>query len=222
MIDLCSSEDDSDESEASGDEILVLSPIKPRISECSKKKHRGSSISDDPLEIVKRIIPHVTESDDYHDVAERNVPVLARPLQGLTVTQLFTLMIGTMPADRICHKKPTAVTYSGVFVIDLSCIRCIDDLRADDNGVCVNFETSPSCVLSTDDQLQNLVRFCTNPGSACILGIDPTFNMGKFYVTMTTFTYTHVIRKTTNISPTMFGPIFVHTEKSYESSFLLC
>ena len=43
--------------------------------------------------------------------------------------------------------------------------------------------------------------------------------MGKFYVTMTTFTYTHVIRKTTNISPTMFGPIFVHTEKSYESYY---
>ena len=47
MIDLCSSEDDSGESEASGDKILVLSPIKPRISEHSKKKHRGSSISDE-------------------------------------------------------------------------------------------------------------------------------------------------------------------------------
>ena len=80
----------------------------------------------------------------------------------------------------------------------------------------VNFETSPSCVLSTDDQLQNLVRFCTNSGSACVLGIDPTFSMGKFYVTITTFTYTHVIRKGTDISPTLFGPLFVHTEKSYE------
>ena len=35
----------------------------------------------------------------------------------------------------------------------------------------------------------------------------------------TTFTYTHVIQKTTNVSPTMFGPIFVHTEKSYESYY---
>ena len=77
----------------------------------------------------------------------------------------------------------------------------------------VNFETSPSCVLSTDDQLQNVVRFCSNPGFACVLGIDPTFIMGKFYVTMTIFTYTHVIGKGTDISTTLFGPLFVHTEK---------
>ena len=44
-------------------------------------------------------------------------------------------MIGTVPADRICHRKPTSVTYNGVFVVDLSCVHCIDDLRADDNGV---------------------------------------------------------------------------------------
>lgn len=32
-------------------------------------------------------------------------------------------------------QKPTSVTYSSVFVIDLSSVWCIDDLRADDNGV---------------------------------------------------------------------------------------
>ena len=43
-------------------------------------------------------------------------------------------MIGTVPANHICHRKPTSVTYSSVFVVDLSCVRCIDDLHADDNG----------------------------------------------------------------------------------------
>ena len=47
-------------------------------------------------------------------------------------------MIGGIPVDRICHKKPTAVTYSSVFVVDLNFIRCIDDLRADDNGAWVH------------------------------------------------------------------------------------
>ena len=79
----------------------------------------------------------------------------------------------------------------------------------------VNFETSPSYVLST----MISYRFYTNPGSAYVLGIDPTFNMGKFYVTMTIFTYTHIIRKGTDISPTLFGPLFVHTEKNYESYY---
>ena len=41
----------------------------------------------------------------------------------------------------------------------------------------VNFDTSPSCILATDHQLQNLVRFCTNPRAACIMGI---FNLGNF------------------------------------------
>jgi len=44
-------------------------------------------------------------------------------------------MIGTVPADRICKRKPTAVRYSAVFVVDLSCVNSIEDLRADDNGV---------------------------------------------------------------------------------------
>jgi len=85
---------------------------------------------------------------------------------------------------------------------------------------CVNFDANPSCVLATDSQLQNLVRFCTNPGAACILGIDPTFNLGKFYVTVTTFIYSHVVDKVTNKSPTFFGPIFVSTEKTYESYYI--
>ena len=81
----------------------------------------------------------------------------------------------------------------------------------------VNFETSPSCVIATDAQLQNVVRFCTNQGPRCILGIDPTFNLGKFYVTITTFVYTHVVKKETMEAPTFSGPMFIHTEKNFES-----
>lgn len=51
------------------------------------------------------------------------------------VDQLFTLMIGTVPADHICRRKPTSVTYNAVFVVDLYVsVRSIEDLRADDNG----------------------------------------------------------------------------------------
>lgn len=44
----------------------------------------------------------------------------------------------------------------------------------------------PMCVLSTDQQLYDLERFCTQSPSS-VLSIDPTFNLGKFYVTPTTF-----------------------------------
>ena len=73
--------------------------------------------------------------------------------------------------------------------------------------------------MATEGQLNDVVRFCTNPGSSCVFGIDPTFNLGKFYVTVTTFTYSHVVNKCTMKSPTFFGPMFVHTEQNYESYF---
>ena len=84
---------------------------------------------------------------------------------------------------------------------------------------CVSVDTSPSCVLATDKQLSDLQRFCTHPGNFCVLGIDPTFNLGKFYVTITTYTYMHLENKRTHISPTFFGPIFEHTEKTFEACY---
>ena len=52
-----------------------------------------------------------------------------------------------------------------------------------------------------------------------MFAIDPSFNLGKFYVTLTTFTYTQVVNKVKNVSQTIFGPMFVHTEKIYESYY---
>lgn len=396
VVDLCSSSTSGNDDTHKD---LSLSPVKPKTTtECTN-----------PTDVIRLLIPNVT--DDYHDPITRQLPILARPLDGLNVNQLFTLMIGTVPPNRICYRKPTSVTYSSVFVIDLSSIHCIDDLRADDNGVwihggkprkkyniefdpdtsavisaipementtteennqftlvriyhhhqstptfhrrisyvidnegktvqyavvqylfedgneipvvvlphgnakrvsssyrrtqkstlsqmkktagkpkavvsklfneaggmlgatssseiprnrrqvyniqqssvshssistsgkpdpifellqqckmdlapggrkfirSVNFETSPSCVIATDTQLQNVVRFCANQGPHCILGIDPTFNMGKFYVTVTTFAYMHVVKKGTMVAPTFFGPMFIHTEKTFESFY---
>ena len=87
-----------------------------------------------PIQTIKGEIPNVTDND-FH---ARDLPILARPIRGLNVNQLFTLMIGTVPAERICHRKPTSVTYSAVFVVDLLGIRNIDDLRADDNGAWIH------------------------------------------------------------------------------------
>lgn len=84
---------------------------------------------------------------------------------------------------------------------------------------CVSVDSSLSCVLASDAQLKNLVRFCTKQGAFCVMGIDPTFNLGKFYVTVTTYTYSHLENKSRGTSPTFFGPIFVHTERTYETLF---
>ena len=93
VIDLCSSNSDSDS------DCLQFSPIKAN-----------------PIQILKRVIPNV-RNVDYLDWQSKTLPIIARPLQGLSVLQLFTLMVGTV---RICLRKPTSVTCNSVFVIDLS------------------------------------------------------------------------------------------------------
>ena len=101
IIDLCSTTSNSN----SEDEITVFLPIKPTTESPPSKP-----TCDD---VIKQLIPNVMDND-YHDVENKFVPVIARPTQGLTVEQLFTLMIGTLPSDRICHRKPTSVTYNSV------------------------------------------------------------------------------------------------------------
>ena len=124
MIDLCSSS--SDEADC-----LIISPTKPRVK-CEPSHSSEEDIT--PEEIIKGEIPNVTDND-FH---AKDLPILARPSQGLNVNQLFTLMIDTVPADRICHRKPTSVTYSAVFVVDLLGVRSIDDIRADDDRVWIH------------------------------------------------------------------------------------
>jgi len=41
----------------------------------------------------------------------------------------------------------------------------------------------PMAFLASDQQLDDMVRFLMNPIEFCIIGVDPTFNLGDFNVT---------------------------------------
>lgn len=143
MIDLCTTSSGStssgeEDDDFSSNSICSFSPVKSKTVHVNSATQDGQDdiiVEHNPESVIKSLIPKV-DDNDYHDF-EQNVPVLSRTRDGLSVLQLFTLMIGSVPADRICCRKPTAVTYSSV-VVDLTCIHCIDDLRADDNGVWVH------------------------------------------------------------------------------------
>ena len=85
----------------------------------------------------------------------------------------------------------------------------------------MNVESSLCCVLASDIQLQNVVRFCVDPGAQSKFGIDPTLNLGKFYMTLTTFTYSQVVDKTTGVSPTSFWTNFCLHRKEVRVVFYL-
>ena len=59
----------------------------------------------------------------------------------------------------------------------------------------VNAAPFPMMVLAFDWTLDDLVRFCTNASEFCVLGFDPTFNLGPFDVTVTTYQHNYVAAK---------------------------
>ena len=74
--------------------------------------------------------------------------------------------------------------------------------------------------LANNRQLNDLERFCTNPDNFSILGIDTTFNIGQYYVTVTT--YRNMLMLTEKeVEPVMIGPILIHQKKSFDSYFKL-
>jgi hypothetical protein len=72
------------------------------------------------------------------------------------------------------------------------------------------------CVLASNRQLNDLVRFCTNPVSFSIFNLDPTFNLGNFNLTVTTYRNTMLLDKKSGKHPVFLGPLFIHQKKTFD------
>ena len=75
----------------------------------------------------------------------------------------------------------------------------------------------PLCVLATDIQLKQLQLCCTDPKTFSVLSIDPTFNLGSFYVTPMVFLHKAVISKRTHRHPVFIGPLLIHLRMNLEA-----
>ncbi len=83
----------------------------------------------------------------------------------------------------------------------------------------VSFDDTVTCVLASEQQLRDMERFCTNNPFASVLGIDPTFNLGDFYVTVTTYENLLVTNRKTGSHPVFIGPMLIHQRRTYETYF---
>ena len=45
----------------------------------------------------------------------------------------------------------------------------------------------PMCIMCTNSQLNDLEKFCTDPSMFSLLSVDPTFNLGDFSVSVTSY-----------------------------------
>ena len=71
------------------------------------------------------------------------------------------------------------------------------------------------CILGYQYQFHDIGRFCSDPSLHCLLTIDTTFNLGKFYVTPTSYRNLLLESNRTGKNPLFLGPILVHMTRSY-------
>ena len=75
----------------------------------------------------------------------------------------------------------------------------------------------PMAFLATDRQLKDIELYCCQEDDFSILGIDPTFNLGNFSVTPTTYRCRKIVNVTTGKSPVFLGPMLVHQSKTEQT-----
>ena len=73
--------------------------------------------------------------------------------------------------------------------------------------------------IAADRSLDNLVRFCTNSSQPSILTFDPTFSLGAFDVTVSTYKHPLLVFRNPNEHtsryPSLLGPILIHQRKQF-------
>ena len=89
--------------------------------------------------------------------------------------------------------------------------------RADPFIRSVQAAPEATCVLASEYHLNDLERFCTNPSQFAILGIDPTFNLGEFALTVNTYRHLMLKSRRTGQAAIMIGPMFAHQKKELNS-----
>ena len=77
----------------------------------------------------------------------------------------------------------------------------------------------PLIVIATENQLDDLVRFCTSEIDFSYLSVDPTFNFGNFSVTPTSYRNLLLKSRQTGKNPVFIGPIFIHHTKQRATTY---
>ena len=74
----------------------------------------------------------------------------------------------------------------------------------------------PQCVLFFDWQITDMVRFVTDTEEQSgILTVDPTYNLGNFYVTPTTYPHLMLEDISTGRHPSLLGPVLIHQRMNF-------
>lgn len=76
----------------------------------------------------------------------------------------------------------------------------------------------PQCILCFDTQIADMERFlCDGNQAHGILTVDPTYNLGEFYVTPTSYPHLMPEDVITGKSPILLGPVLIHQKMGFST-----
>ena len=113
-----------------------------------------------------------------------------------------------------CNSKPRS-TVSGTDPYLALVMQCKEEAKDNKTAYIrkVICAPEPIVILSTEEQLDGMERFCTNGANFGVFSIDPTFDLGAFSVTTTTYEHLNLLSRRSGVNPVMIGPLMIHQKK---------
>ena len=152
------------------------------------------------------------------NTAKRALTFVSNESGGITKA----LSAGTLPRGRQqvndIRRGSLKSTYDPVFSLMMMCKEGEGGKSSNAFVRIVTGAPYPMMLLAFDWTLDDIVRFCTPVSQFSIMGIDPTFNLGTFDVTVTTYRHLLLtVQQNTIKHPVCIGPLFVHIKKDFSA-----
>ena len=162
---------------------------------------------------------HPSTIQRIKEVAKKHKPSSAFELVDIEMDKEGHVAIGKLPRSKKqvsdIRKKLFATQPSDDLAVMMERCKCTEAgpqfVRS------VQAAPQPLCVLATDLQLKQLQFCCTDLEDFSVLSVDPTFNLGAFYVTPIVFLHKAFISKRTQKAPIFLGPILIHQRMNAEA-----
>ena len=161
-----------------------------RTSQSAKKMHKELASKGMPKDVV-----HQATQSVGGEVGARGISCLPRNRQQIANYR------------RAGNKKDSNVLYS--IMLESKLTQGTNEAFIRD----VKAAPDPQCIMFFDWQLADMERFVANGQG--ILSVDPTYNLGEFYVTPTTFSHLMLEDVITKKHPSLLGPVLVHQRMDF-------
>ena len=88
---------------------------------------------------------------------DKHLPILSEKIETLSIERVYNILIGEKDNDNICEKVPHGIETSASFLIDISKLNCLDNLKSND-GEAMSHHGQALRQISLDENGEIVVR----------------------------------------------------------------